>query len=99
MRPIFDYRAMGKRLRDRRNEIGLTQEALAESAGISMSFVGHIERGEKQASVDTVVALAQCLNVSLDFLLMGRKGFCKPEDCQLREDLQKLVNAYPADLS
>ena len=99
MQAMFDYRAMGRRVRECRSERGMTQEMLAEKAGISTSFVGHIERGEKQASVDTVVALAQCLNVSLDFLLMGRKGFCKPEDCCLREDLQKLVNAYPADLS
>ena len=38
-----------------------TQEQLAEKTGVSTSFVGHIERGEKQASVDTVVTLSKCL--------------------------------------
>ena len=99
MQAIFDYRAMGRRVRECRTERGMTQEMLAEKAGISTSFIGHIERGEKQASVDTVVTLSQCLNISLDYLLMGRKCLCKPEDCCLREDLQKLVDAYPVDLS
>ena len=94
MQTEFDYRAMGRRMRDCRAGLGLTQEELAEKAGISASFVGHIERGEKQASVETVVALSKCLEISLDCLLLGRKRLCDPDDCRLREDLQKLVDTY-----
>ena len=94
----FDYRAMGRRMRDCRARLGLTQEELAEKAGISTSFVGHIERVEKQASVETVVALSKYLDISLDYLLLGRKRLCDPVDCRLREDLQQLVDAYPVNL-
>ena len=99
MQTEFDYRAMGRRMRDCRAGLGLTQEELAEKAGISASFVGHIERGEKQASVETVVALSKCLEISLDCLLLGRKRLCDPDDCRLREDLQKLVDTYPMNLN
>ena len=44
----FDYGAMGARIRACRRELKLTQEKLAERVGISNSFVGHIERGEKR---------------------------------------------------
>ena len=44
-------------------------EDLAEKAGISCSFVGHIERGEKKASLETLIALCNALRVSPALLL------------------------------
>ena len=49
----------------------LTQEKLAELAGISPSFVGHIERGEKKASLETMVHIAAVLNTTTDYLSMA----------------------------
>ncbi|MEG0986921.1 MAG: helix-turn-helix transcriptional regulator, partial [Clostridia bacterium] len=47
----------------------LTQDKLAELVGISLSFLGHIERGTRKASLETVVSLANAMNVSTDVLL------------------------------
>lgn len=47
----------------------LTQEELAEKAGISCSFVGHIERGEKKFSIGTLVALCNAMEISPNYLL------------------------------
>ena len=68
---IMDYDAMGKRIRARRKQRGLTQAALAESIGISTSFIGHIERGTRITSLETLVRLTQVLEVSLDALVLG----------------------------
>ena len=52
---LVDYVAIGKRLRSRREAMRLTQEALAGSAEVSTSFIGHLERGEKKPSLETIV--------------------------------------------
>lgn len=67
----MDYEAMGRRIRMYRKQRGLTQAALAESTAISTSFLGHIERGTRIASLVTLVKLAEILEVSLDALVTG----------------------------
>ena len=65
----MDYVKMGARVRQQRRLNGLTQEQLAERTGVSNSFIGHIERGEKKASVETVVALCNAMDISPSVLL------------------------------
>ena len=62
--------ALGKRIKEARNKLKLTQEALAEKANISNVYLGEIERGTKIPSVPVLVDLAQALNVSADYLLL-----------------------------
>lgn len=64
-----DYEKLGLRVRQQRELNGLTQSQLARKVGITGSFIGHIERGEKKASVDTVVALCNALEISPTVLL------------------------------
>ena len=66
---MIDYVQMGKRIKQRRKELHLTQEALAEQAGISASFMGHIERGSRIASLDTMLSICIALDVSMDFII------------------------------
>lgn len=65
----MNYKELGRRVRQQRVIRELTQEELAEKAGISCSFVGHIERGEKKFSIGTLVALCNALEVSPNHLL------------------------------
>ena len=65
----MDYKGLGRRIRQQRIVFNMTQEELAEKSGISCSFVGHIERGEKKASVETVVALCNAMDISPSVLL------------------------------
>ncbi|MCB1616995.1 MAG: helix-turn-helix transcriptional regulator [Pseudomonadales bacterium] len=55
-------KAFGKAIKLRRIEVDLTQEALADKARMSRSFVSGIERGEKQATVPSVYKLAEALD-------------------------------------
>ena len=63
------YEGLGKRIRQQRILAQMTQEKLAEKAGISLSFLGHIERGTRKASLDTLVRLCNALQVSPRVLL------------------------------
>lgn len=65
----MDYRELGRRVRQQRVMCDLTQEELAERSGISCSFVGHIERGEKKFSIGTLVALCNAMKISPNYLL------------------------------
>lgn len=64
-----DYEKMGARVRQQRELNDLTQGQLARKVGVTGSFIGHIERGEKKASVETVVALCNALEISPSVLL------------------------------
>lgn len=67
----IDYNAMGKRIREKRLELGLTQEQLAEKVEISTSHVGEIERGTSICSLAVAVNIATVLNLNLDTLVKG----------------------------
>ena len=63
------YEDFGRRVRQQRIALQMTQEKLSERAGISLSFLGHIERGTRKASLDTVIKLCNALQVSPSILL------------------------------
>ncbi len=90
----LDYRAIGLRVRDLRRQHELTQESLAELVGVSPSFVGHIERGEKKASLETMNRLAAALGTTMDYLVLGVKNRCDQQACQLYKDLCSAIAQY-----
>ena len=58
-----------KNLREARLSRGLSQEALAHTAGLHRTYVGSVERGERNVSIDNMERLAAALRVSLTDLL------------------------------
>jgi transcriptional regulator with XRE-family HTH domain/quercetin dioxygenase-like cupin family protein len=59
---------VGARLRQARQEAGLSLRGVARQLGVSASFVSQLETGKSQPSVATLYSLAQLLNVSIDEL-------------------------------
>lgn len=80
------YEDIGRRIRSRRQELKLTQQQFAQRAGISMSFYGHIERGTRKLSVDTLYKIVLALGCSADELL----GTCR-ENPGLEESAAELL--------
>lgn len=65
----MDCLRLGQRIRKQRKLMGMTQKDVAEKVGISLPFYGHIERGTRKASLETMVSIANALGVSADTLL------------------------------
>ena len=69
---MSDYKIeMGKRLKEKRKSLGLTQEQLAEKLNISIKHYGGVERGIAGLSIENLIELSNILGVSLDYLLKG----------------------------
>ena len=85
----MDYKAMGKRIRKKRKAMRFAQEKLAEHACISFAFVGHIERGTRVPSVNTVYKIARALNCSIDELVGLQPKL--PESLELNEKAIELL--------
>ena len=65
----MDYSLLGRRIREERLQLHLTQEKLAEEINISTAYLGQIERGERSVTLDKLIPLANRLGVTVDFLL------------------------------
>ncbi|MBR2650373.1 MAG: helix-turn-helix transcriptional regulator [Clostridia bacterium] len=59
---------LGQRIRNYRTAKGLSQEKLAELSGCHHTYVGQIERGEKNATIESIARISSALNVSLEKL-------------------------------
>jgi transcriptional regulator with XRE-family HTH domain len=68
-------RALGDRVRERRHELELTQAGLAERAEIHYSYIGALESGTRNPSVDLVARLARALEIDLGVLFEGLQDF------------------------
>ena len=63
--------AFGERVRQMRKEKGLSQEALADLAGIDRSYMGHIERGDQNITLTKIFQIAKALEISICQLFDG----------------------------
>ncbi len=61
----------GRRVRARRNELGLSQEALADVARLHWTFVGQVERGRRNLTLHNILKLAAALDVDPGELVRG----------------------------
>lgn len=88
---MIDYKKIGKRIQKVRYNKKLTQERLAEKAGITPVYVSQLERGAKQPSLSVLIHLAEALDISIEWLLTGNSRSsndclnCVLNDCTEKE--------------
>jgi transcriptional regulator with XRE-family HTH domain len=59
---------LGQRIREFRKRKGLSQEELAEATGLHRTYIGGIERGERNVSIINLSQIAKALDISLSVL-------------------------------
>ena len=66
---IFSYKPIGKRIRERRKMLGLSQIDLSVDADISTAYLCNVELGNKCASLEIIIRIANALGTTTDVLL------------------------------
>ena len=67
----IEFTKLGKRIAQRRHELGYKQCVLAEKAGISNNYLSNIENGRSIPSLETFMDICTALSVTPDYLLIG----------------------------
>ena len=68
-------KSVGQRIRNYRTQLGWSQEKLAELSGCHPTYIGQLERGEKNATLESIEKIASAMNIPLSKLFekLGRK--------------------------
>ncbi len=89
---MMNLDTIGKNIRQFRNGKKMSQEDLAEKAGLSSNYIGMIERGEKVPSLTTFINILNSLGVSADMILTDvlNTGYTV-KNSMLNEKIEKLT--------
>ena len=90
---MIDYTAMGKRVRRYREAKGWYQSDLAEAVRMSNTTISHIEVGKGKPELNTVVNIANALDVTVDMLLCDS---LEKSDATYTKELSDLVSGCTA---
>jgi len=69
---------IGKRIQAKRHEIGYSQEEFAYQAGIARTYMGRVERGEQNISIQNLIKIALTLKIEVGELIPPIKQLKKP---------------------
>lgn len=90
----MDYTGLGKRIREERKKLNLTQAELAEAIDISDTYMGAIERGERSLTLDTLVRLVNRLGVTVDYMLADSVA---DNDSNIIEQFKQIIDGQPLE--
>lgn len=69
--------SLGRVIRDRRAKLGYSQESFAHEVGVHRTYMGSVERGERNVSLDNLVRIANALETRLSVLVAaGERTVC-----------------------
>jgi transcriptional regulator with XRE-family HTH domain len=63
--------ALGQAIRKKRAAAGFSQESFAEAVGVHRTYIGGVERGERNVSLHNLQRISEALNVSLSALIQA----------------------------
>ena len=75
---MIDYASIGYKVKQLRQEKGITQEQLAEAVGVGVTHISHLETGAGTVSLKVFVAIVNYLDCSADELLCKEISTAKP---------------------
>lgn len=77
--------ALGQVVRERRAEAGFSQESFAFKVGIHRTYVGAVERGERNLSLQNMLRIAEALGVRVSELLAEAESRARPKRGRRRQ--------------
>ena len=89
-------KSIGQRIRNYRTNQGLSQEKLAELSGCHPTYIGQVERGEKNATLESIEKIALALNVSLS-KLFEKLGGAKDNNRNIPLECYEFISAKTKD--
>jgi len=87
---------MSNRIKERRAALGYSQEEFSEKISISVSSYTKIENAFQKPSLDTVIRIADNLDVSIDYIIHGTEDK-KPRKVDNTEKLKSLLEFLDSD--
>ena len=87
----LDYKIMAKRVREARKLANLTQAGLAEKINVSTNAVAKLETNLMTASLQTIISIANVLNIDINYLLLDEHEETK-EDTSRDMFLDSLIS-------
>ena len=91
---VIDYDAIGLRIKIARIKTRITQEVLADKAGLSTAHISNIETGNTKLSLPTIINIANALSVSVDDLLCDSIVHANPVYCREAQELLRDCSPY-----
>ena len=90
------YVKIGERLRKQRRIMGLTQEQAAELLGVSTTYYGEIERGNRKLTIPRILTVYEKMNLEPTYLLTGEifDGCPREKEQALEEVLRSISRLY-----
>ena len=82
---------LGKRVRHLRTNLAWSQEKLAEKAGLHPTYVGGIERGERNVSLENLFKLSRAFDITLAELFQFPQGRPKEKESLIRIRVKRLI--------
>jgi transcriptional regulator with XRE-family HTH domain len=83
---------IGQQIQELREKKGINQSTLAKSLGISSASMSAIEKGKNKPTYETLIAISDIFDVSIDYLLTGRK-----QTDSISEEEQKMLDVIRKD--
>lgn len=87
---MINYDSIGQRIRQLRIKNHLTQEELGESVDLSAKHISNIETNNARPSIEALVAIANRLDASLDYILMN--DATKMQSFNFQVEFEQLMN-------
>lgn len=87
-----DFEKIGKRIRNLRIEKNLTQEYLSQKAGVNVSHISNIENNRVKISLSTLIAVANALDITVDYLLENEYNTDAGIDSEIIKKLEDFDN-------
>ncbi len=87
----------GKRIKQLRKSRGLTQESLAEKANLESTYIGAVERGERNLTIDNIEKIAKGFNIEPYKLFISQPKVKVEEPNLTKEQILEILENIPKE--